>query len=60
VTRIVDAVLAEGFAMLSSTTFFDRQVLRMCTINPKTTERDLRETLSLVADIAEKIRQESF
>jgi len=60
VTRIVDAVLAEGFAMLSSTTFFDRQVLRMCTINPKTTERDLRETLALVADIAEKTRQESF
>jgi aromatic-L-amino-acid/L-tryptophan decarboxylase len=60
VTRIVDAVLAEGFAMLSSTTFFDRQVLRMCTINPKTTERDLRETLALVADIAEGTRQESF
>ena len=45
VKRIVDAVLADGFAMLTSTTVFDRHVLRMCTINPQTTETDLRETL---------------
>lgn len=56
--RIVDAVLADGFAMMTSTTVFDRPVLRMCTINPKTTEQDLRETLSLVAEVAARTRPE--
>jgi glutamate/tyrosine decarboxylase-like PLP-dependent enzyme len=56
VSRIVDAVLADGFAMMTSTTVFDRLVLRMCTINPKTTEDDLRATLALVAAMAEKAR----
>jgi aromatic-L-amino-acid/L-tryptophan decarboxylase len=51
-SRIVDAVLADGYAMLTSTTVFDRPVLRMCLINPKTTEEDVRRTLSLVAEIA--------
>lgn len=43
--RLVDRVVAEGFAMLSSTVLRGRTVLRMCTINPRTTEEDLRQTV---------------
>jgi aromatic-L-amino-acid decarboxylase len=56
IQRIVDAVLADGYAMLISTTVFDRNVLRMCTINPKTTEEDVRRTLALVAEMAARTR----
>ncbi len=57
VKRTVDAVLADGFAMLTSTTVFDRQVLRMCTINPQTTIEDITATLERVATIAERVRE---
>ena len=56
VKRTVDAVLADGFAMLTSTTVFDRHVLRMCTINPQTTVQDLRETLDCIARAAASTR----
>jgi len=52
IQRIVDAVLADGYAMMTSTTVFGRNVLRMCLINPKTTEEDVQRTLALVAEIA--------
>jgi glutamate/tyrosine decarboxylase-like PLP-dependent enzyme len=56
VKRTVDAVLADGFAMLTSTTVFDRHVLRMCAINPQTTVADVRATLERVAEVAERVR----
>lgn len=56
IQRTVDAVLADGYAMMTSTTVFGRNVLRMCLINPKTTEEDVRRTLSLVAEIAARVR----
>ena len=37
--RIVDEMIAGGFAMSG------RTVLRRCTINPRTTEDDIRETM---------------
>jgi len=52
VKRIVDASLKDGFAFVTSTAVFDRQVLRLCTINPKTTIDDVRRTLDVLADIA--------
>jgi glutamate/tyrosine decarboxylase-like PLP-dependent enzyme len=39
------ALAAEGFAAVSSTTLHGRPVLRLCTINPRTTEADLAATL---------------
>ncbi|MEP7348179.1 MAG: aminotransferase class I/II-fold pyridoxal phosphate-dependent enzyme, partial [Gemmatimonadaceae bacterium] len=56
VKRTVDAVRVDGFAMLTSTTVFDRHVLRMCTINPQVTVQDLHETLARVAEIAATTR----
>ncbi len=42
---IVDQLIADGFAMVSTTSLRGRIVLRFCTINPRTTEDDLRETI---------------
>jgi aromatic-L-amino-acid decarboxylase len=43
--QIVDETLKEGFATVSSTRLRGRRVLRLCTINPRTTEDDIRQTL---------------
>lgn len=43
--ELVGAMVADGYAMLSSTALNGRTVLRMCTINPRTTATDIRETL---------------
>ncbi len=43
--RIVDEMIANGFAMISTTSLKGRIVLRLCTINPRITEEDVRETI---------------
>jgi aromatic-L-amino-acid decarboxylase len=43
------AVAADGFAAVTSTVLKDRPALRLCTINPKTTEADIEETLNRLA-----------
>jgi aromatic-L-amino-acid decarboxylase len=43
--RIVDQMIADGFAMVITTSLRGRIVLRFCTINPRTTKDDLRETI---------------
>jgi len=40
-----DAMLADGFAFLSSTILHGETLLRFCTINPRTTDRDVVDTL---------------
>ncbi len=44
-----EAITADGFAAVSTTTLKGRTVLRLCTINPRTTEADLAETLDRLA-----------
>jgi glutamate/tyrosine decarboxylase-like PLP-dependent enzyme len=46
--RIVAEMIADGFAMVSTTTLRGRTVLRMCTINPRTTTSDIRETVDKI------------
>lgn len=43
--RIVDEIMKDGFATVSSTRLRGRKVLRLCTINPRTTDNDIRETV---------------
>jgi aromatic-L-amino-acid decarboxylase len=43
--RLVAGMIADGFAMISSTVLRGQTVLRLCTINPRTTEADVRETV---------------
>ena len=42
--RIVKRILDDDYAFVTSTQLGDRTVLRLCTINPRTSEEDLRET----------------
>jgi hypothetical protein len=43
---LVEALIADGRAMVSSTLLGGRTVLRMCTINPRASEDDVRLTLA--------------
>jgi glutamate/tyrosine decarboxylase-like PLP-dependent enzyme len=42
---IEDNMIATGFAMVGSRVLKGRTALRMCTINPRTIEADIRETI---------------
>ncbi|MFO1046828.1 MAG: aminotransferase class V-fold PLP-dependent enzyme [Geminicoccaceae bacterium] len=44
------ALSESGYAAVTSTTLKSRSVLRLCTINPLTTEGDLEETIRRLAD----------
>ena len=44
--RLVEAILDDGFAVVVSTRLRGQIVLRMCTINPRTTEAYIRETIA--------------
>jgi glutamate/tyrosine decarboxylase-like PLP-dependent enzyme len=46
--KLHDAMLADGFAMATSTVLKGRTVLRFCTINPRTAEDDITETLDRI------------
>lgn len=47
--RCAEWLSAEGFAAASSTHLNDRWVLRLCTINPRTTDDDITETIQQMA-----------
>jgi glutamate/tyrosine decarboxylase-like PLP-dependent enzyme len=49
--RAAAELTEDGFAAVSTTTLRGRAVLRLCTINPRTTEADLDETLTRLADL---------
>lgn len=53
--RVVEELLAEGFAVVTSTVLRGRTALRLCTINPRTTEDDITETISRMERIAEHL-----
>jgi glutamate/tyrosine decarboxylase-like PLP-dependent enzyme len=43
--QLVHMMLDDGFAALTSTSLRGRVVLRMCTINPRTTAKDVEDTI---------------
>ena len=53
--KLIEAMYADGYAMVSSTTLRNRPVLRLCPINPRTTEDDIRGTIEKFEVIAEAI-----
>jgi aromatic-L-amino-acid/L-tryptophan decarboxylase len=50
-TRIASAMVADGFAAPSTTEVSGRVALRMCTINPRTTEEDIRDTIARMESV---------
>lgn len=53
--RIVEEMLADGYALATSTVLNGRPVLRFCTINPRTTDEEMRETISRMAAMARRL-----
>jgi glutamate/tyrosine decarboxylase-like PLP-dependent enzyme len=56
---IADRLRAEGFAVVTTTRLHGRNALRFCTINPRTTEDDLRETIARMERIGAGLDQTS-
>ena len=54
--RLVQTILQDGFALVTSTVLRQRTVLRTCTINPRTTETDIEETLARVDGFARQLK----
>jgi glutamate/tyrosine decarboxylase-like PLP-dependent enzyme len=50
--RLVQSILKDGFALITSTVLQGRTVLRTCTINPRTTEADIEATLNRLDHLA--------
>ena len=46
--RLHEAMLADGFALLSSTVLKGRTALRLCAINPRTTEEEVEKTIDWI------------
>lgn len=48
--RIAQETILSGYALLSPTILGGKHILRMCTINPRTTHHDLERTVELLQD----------
>jgi glutamate/tyrosine decarboxylase-like PLP-dependent enzyme len=54
---LVSEMVADGFAFATSTTIRGCVALRLCTINPRTTEEDIRATIHHFETLAERLIQ---
>lgn len=52
---LVDGLIEDGTAMLSTTTLRGQIVLRMCTINPRSTEDDIFTTIRKLDELAKQL-----
>ncbi len=51
-TRLVfDGIVADGHALLTTTVINGQTVLRLCTINPRTSDADISSTIDMIARI---------
>jgi glutamate/tyrosine decarboxylase-like PLP-dependent enzyme len=56
--RLVEEMISDGFAMLSSTELRGKAVLRACTINPRTTEDDILETIHRLDQLGKRLHRQ--
>ena len=54
--RLVQTVLQDGFALITSTVLRQRTVLRTCTINPRTTNDDIDQSLERLDALARQLK----
>ncbi|MDQ3010007.1 MAG: aminotransferase class I/II-fold pyridoxal phosphate-dependent enzyme [Acidobacteriota bacterium] len=50
--QMVEAMAEDGFAFANSTALRGQTVMRLCTINPRTTEEDMRATIEKLEQLA--------
>ncbi len=53
--HLLDAVVANDHSLVTGTALEGRPVLRLCTVNPRTTDADLRESLDRLGRLAETL-----
>ncbi|MHA2298583.1 MAG: pyridoxal phosphate-dependent decarboxylase family protein [Candidatus Hodarchaeales archaeon] len=56
--QLVDRMIADGYAMISTTELRGQTVLRLCMINPRTTETDIQETIKKLDKFGEELRDQ--
>lgn len=56
--KIVESMIADGFAFVLSTSLRDKTVLRMCTINPRTTDDEIRQTIHKLEQFGDEAAQQ--
>lgn len=54
---LVDPLIRTGTGMVNSTKLRGRTVLRLCPINPRTRDTDVRRTLTALDELSRKLRQ---
>ncbi|HWY39932.1 MAG TPA: pyridoxal-dependent decarboxylase [Chthoniobacterales bacterium] len=54
-THLVDVMMRDGYALLTSTTLRGAASLRLCTINPRTTEQDIIATIERLDKFAREL-----
>jgi len=54
-TQLVEIMMRDGFALLTSTTLRGVASLRLCTINPRTTEQDIVDTVARLDKFAREL-----
>jgi len=52
---IIEAAIQDGYTMSGTTVLRGRNVLRLCTINPRTTDDDLRGTIELLGRLGDEL-----
>jgi glutamate/tyrosine decarboxylase-like PLP-dependent enzyme len=55
--KLVQTLLEDGFALITSTILRGQTVLRTCTINPRTTETDIRAALERLDGFARRVTE---
>jgi aromatic-L-amino-acid/L-tryptophan decarboxylase len=53
--EVHDAMLRDGFALATSTVLNGRTALRLCPINPRTTEADIEQTLDWIESLSSRV-----
>lgn len=56
--RLSKTIILDGFAMITPTKLNGKEVLRLCTINPRTTEDDFRQTVDKVKTMAQALLEQ--
>lgn len=53
--KVIDKIMADGFAMISSTSLQGKTVIRLCIINPRTREEDIKGTIQKLYEFSEAL-----
>ena len=56
-SKIAEAVTNSGYALIFTTELKGKKVLRLCMINPRTTEEDVKNTIGLLDRFSREIRE---